>query len=59
VGVSYVTVEGEISRESDERRKSMIFSDRETSLKTNGSKQKFENGSIRGILKSNQNCRQN
>jgi hypothetical protein len=58
VGVSYVTVEGEISRESDERRKSMIFSDRETSLKTKVSKQKFENGSIRGILKSNQTCRQ-
>lgn len=53
VGVSYVTVEGEISSESEERRKSMIFADRETSLKTKGSKQKFETGSIRGILKSN------
>lgn len=54
VGVSYATVEGEISRESDERRKSMIFSDRDTSLKKKGSKPKFENGSVpRGILKSN------
>jgi hypothetical protein len=53
VGVSYVTVEGELSRESEERRKSMVFSDRETSLKPKSSKQKFETGSIRGILKRN------
>lgn len=53
VGISYVTVEGEISRESEERRKSMVFSDREASLKPKVSKQKFETGSIRGILKSN------
>jgi hypothetical protein len=59
VKVSYATAEGEFSNEEGERRKSMVFSEREASTvqvqlskKKGKGKQLAEPVSIRGILKS-------
>lgn len=55
VGVSYATAEGEISKDNEERRKSTVFSERETTVQIVSKKSKgksTEPTNIRGILKS-------
>lgn len=56
VGVSYATAEGELSKERDESRRSMVFADRETQTSTSKKGGKSKNKSkepvnLRGILK--------
>ena len=54
VGISYATAEGEISKDNVERRRSTVFSERETvqitSKKSKG--KSTEHNNLRGILKS-------
>ena len=55
VGVSYATAEGEISKDNEERRKSTIFSERDTTVQITPKKTKgksTEPATLRGILKS-------
>jgi hypothetical protein len=47
VAISHVTVEGDFTRGSDDRRKSMVFVDREGKKE----KSRTENVGLRGILK--------
>jgi hypothetical protein len=52
VGISYATAEGEIAGEmTEERRKSMIFGDRETKKGKKGKGKDSPPTAIRGILK--------
>lgn len=50
-GVCYATIEGEIARNSEERRKSMVFAERDEAVQPSA-KKKNEPGNLRGILKS-------
>ena len=55
VGVSYATAEGEISKDNEERRRSTVFSERETTVQITSKKSKGksrEPANLRGILKS-------
>ena len=55
-GVSYATAEGEMTRESGESRKSMVFQEREQpveqKVQVKKGKKKTEQVVVRGILKS-------